>query len=83
MKPKKVHLTTRDLIRAGHDSICVCCGTTKQLTFDHKQPKSKGGEDSVDNGQILCFSCNLTKGDRIITIDELKKEIAEAEKLKE
>lgn len=83
IKHKKINLTTKDLKKVGHKMICVCCGTDKQLTFDHIIPKALGGDDKVENGQILCFDCNLHKGSRLITIEDLKTEIAVAEKLKE
>ena len=31
---------------------------------DHIRPYSKGGTTTLDNGQILCASCNLSKGAR-------------------
>lgn len=44
---------------------CVQCGATDYLEFDHIIPFSKGGASTVNNVQILCRRCNLTKGDRI------------------
>jgi hypothetical protein len=32
---------------------------------DHKEPWSKGGKTTVDNGQISCPACNLSKGSDI------------------
>ena len=34
------------------------------LTVDHITPRSKGGLDAVGNIQLLCHSCNATKGNR-------------------
>lgn len=42
---------------------CKYCGTTENLTIDHKQPKIKGGTDDVKNLQCLCYPCNSMKSD--------------------
>lgn len=34
----------------------------KDLTVDHVIPTAKGGQDTQDNKQLLCFHCNVTKG---------------------
>ena len=34
----------------------------KDLTVDHIIPTVKGGQDTEDNKQLLCFHCNVTKG---------------------
>lgn len=44
---------------------CVKCGSTKKLTLDHIIPVAKGGEDNENNIQILCKSCNSSKGDKL------------------
>ena len=35
------------------------------FTKDHIHPKSKGGENSLDNMQTMCSSCNSEKGNKI------------------
>jgi len=42
--------------------ICECCGAKSNLTIDHVVPLSVGGENSPDNCQVLCRSCNSKKG---------------------
>lgn len=46
---------------------CELCGISaeeKALEVDHITPKNMGGEDSINNYQALCYSCNATKRDR-------------------
>lgn len=48
------------------DGRCELCGISKEekaLEVDHIIPKNNGGEDSIDNYQALCFSCNASKRD--------------------
>jgi hypothetical protein len=47
---------------------CEYCETNEtdaggQLTIDHFQPSSRGGDDDLDNLVYCCFRCNLFKGD--------------------
>lgn len=35
-----------------------------ETQVDHKLPKSKGGAGEVENGQVLCWDCNLKKGNK-------------------
>ena len=46
-------------------AVCVKCGTDKNLTVDHKHPRSRGGATKKGNLQPLCRSCNSRKGNRI------------------
>jgi len=43
--------------------LCGCMGSEKALEVDHITPKNLGGEDSINNYQALCYSCNATKRD--------------------
>lgn len=40
---------------------CLSCGEIENLTVDHVVPLIKGGRNSIDNLQPLCFSCNCKK----------------------
>ena len=42
---------------------CVRCGSTDQLTIDHRWPHVRGGEPLLANLQTLCAPCNAAKGD--------------------
>ena len=43
---------------------CVYCGGKKNLTVDHIQPKSRGGENTWQNLITCCGTCNRAKGDK-------------------
>lgn len=44
---------------------CQECGTTEDLTLDHKHPRSLGGTHTEDNLQTLCRGCNSRKGAQV------------------
>jgi 5-methylcytosine-specific restriction endonuclease McrA len=44
---------------------CVECGRRDGLEFDHIIPVVEGGSSTERNVQLLCKSCNLSKGARI------------------
>ena len=45
-------------------NICQICKkiVTNSFHADHKKPFSKNGKTILQNGQILCAKCNITKG---------------------
>ncbi len=46
---------------------CELCGITAEkraLEVDHINPRSRGGADSINNFQALCYVCNSMKRDR-------------------
>lgn len=43
---------------------CQYCGVSEDLTFDHVNPRSKGGRTTWENIVTACAPCNLAKGGR-------------------
>ena len=41
---------------------CVKCGIQQNLEFDHIIPVAKGGSNTARNIQLLCETCNRSKG---------------------
>jgi HNH endonuclease len=44
---------------------CVRCDNTEKLEYDHIIPLAKGGSNTERNIQLLCESCNRSKGTTI------------------
>lgn len=56
----------RETVFSRNDFKCIKCTSRARLTIDHIIPVVAGGTDSLDNLQTLCFSCNASKGGRIL-----------------
>ena len=56
---------------------CLSCGRSAKeniiLHIDHIIPRSKGGNDNIDNYQTLCETCNIGKSNKDET--DLRKNI--------
>jgi hypothetical protein len=67
----------REQVRQRANFACEFCGVSEtdvggQLTIDHFQPRSKGGEDFLENLLYCCIRCNQYKQDYWFTgADEL------------
>jgi hypothetical protein len=62
-KGKRFRVFQRD------DFACVYCGRSAPdvtLECDHRQPRSRGGSDKIDNLVTACFDCNRGKRDRVL-----------------
>lgn len=44
---------------------CVRCGSRERLEYDHIVPVSRGGNNTVRNIELLCETCNRSKGANI------------------
>ncbi len=61
---KALPLRKRFFIFKRDNFTCQICGRSGvRLEVDHIVPSSKGGSDSLDNLQTLCFECNRGKRD--------------------
>lgn len=65
--------TERAALYLAADGRCSKCGTALEAGWhgDHVTPYSAGGPTDVINGQALCPTCNLKKGDKT-SMDELR-----------
>lgn len=57
--------TVRRLVMERDRRQCRSCGSTEDLTLDHIHPTIYGGEDWTGNLQVLCRSCNSSKGTKL------------------
>ncbi len=67
----------REQLHKEQKGICNGCMNKYQIKdfdIDHILPRAKGGQDNVENLQLLCGNCNKVKGDR--TMDYLNAQIA-------
>jgi hypothetical protein len=52
----------RNFVLERDNYTCLACGSNENLTVDHILPRSRGGTNKIENLQILCQPCNITKG---------------------
>lgn len=51
----------------GGKHIDVYTEDFKLMTVDHIHPRSKGGDDTLENKQPMCQKCNERKADKVAT----------------
>jgi hypothetical protein len=57
-------LTLADLaaVRSFYGFTCLKCGKERATSIDHVKALSVDGQNTIDNLQLLCTSCNKAKG---------------------
>ena len=64
--PLPNYRTHKHMLYGLQEGVCAGCQVHfpfRNLTVDHKTPRSRGGGDHFDNLQLLCGACNSAKGD--------------------
>lgn len=61
-KRPEVSKKKRDATFNAFGNQCLRCKSYDDICIDHVIPLSKGGENTTDNMQPLCRSCNSLKG---------------------
>lgn len=51
------------LVLRAHGGSCVYCGLSENITIDHLDPVSRGGDNDASNLAPACKSCNSKKKD--------------------
>jgi 5-methylcytosine-specific restriction endonuclease McrA len=69
-KRKTIYLKIRFQIFARDNFTCQYCGRKAPnviLQIDHVHPKSKGGQNKLENFKTACVECNLGKTDILLS----------------
>ncbi|MBA7685440.1 hypothetical protein ES703_93865 [subsurface metagenome] len=51
--------------------------TIRNFSFDHKKPLHHGGDNSLDNIEVVCYRCNILKS--TMTLDTYKKLVSKTD----
>lgn len=47
-------------------NACTYCSSAENLTIDHIVPLSRGGEHTIENLTTACWTCNCSKGAKLL-----------------
>jgi len=64
-RPVPFSIASRVYVRDGFTCQGPNCGVKYNLTLDHVIPRSKGGETTIENLEVLCNLCNSSKKNRL------------------
>ncbi len=74
--PHQTRALSRKNILLRDRNTCQYCGVvlpSSELTLDHVQPRSRGGNSTWENLVACCHTCNRRKGNRLLTeIDDMR-----------
>jgi 5-methylcytosine-specific restriction endonuclease McrA len=57
---------TRVFVWSRDGGRCRNCGSDQELHFDHVIPRALGGSNLAENIEVLCRTCNLKKGSKLL-----------------
>jgi len=66
VRPAKTVAFTRFNLFLRDEFTCQYCGETGDMTFDHVNPRCRGGKTTWENVVAACGPCNLRKGSRTV-----------------
>lgn len=58
---KRIRPWKRQAVYRRDGYRCVRCGSTEELSLDHKVAIKDGGTNGIDNLQTMCRPCNTEK----------------------
>jgi 5-methylcytosine-specific restriction endonuclease McrA len=73
MKTKQKRARKNRLLQK-HGSFCYWCRENfpaNKLNLDHFKPRSRGGQNTLENLRLSCFPCNNRRGNSLIKTQQL------------
>jgi 5-methylcytosine-specific restriction endonuclease McrA len=66
-RPRSIPQDVKIAVAVRDQGLCQHCGTSAgPMQYDHVIPYSVGGDNSVENIQLLCWRCNAAKSNRYV-----------------